>query len=234
MYKTRPFQLHDPFLTKSFWCNISVMCIGIILALLSAAVFFEFFDLYGGKTFVTTIFLQEPMSLKAAAAQENEPAKKEKESFAVLTAGAHKNNYAFRGDKNVPLMKFKLAAQEDVFLKELVLTMDQLSKTYDLKNIQLYKEHTILQETSFFEGRGVFKDLLIKLPQNKEIWFYIKGDVSEQANVGDRIRLLFVDREDLKITNVAGDSLAVKSDYPVKGDIVSVIGKTLTEEVIPH
>mgnify|MGYP001610415153 CR=1 FL=1 len=233
MYKTQLFQ--GTFSIKSFWQIMAVMCFVVILALGGANIFLEF---YAGNTFnsklISEIFLSEQIPLKAVAAKENDvngggDIQPEPDFSAALILSASKNSYAFRSNKNVQLMKFKLTAREDIFLKELALNMDQLSKAYDLKNLQLYKGSVMLQETSFFEGKGIFKDLLIKIPQNKEIWFYVKGNISEQAHVGDRIRLFFADDKAIKITDVTGGELAIKSGYPVKGDIVSVIGQTLTQ-----
>ncbi len=225
MYKTRLFQLREPFLTKSIWCDVSMMCLGVILAFVSATMFFEFFDLRNVKALIPTMFLQAQTPLRAAAKEnvivENAPA-------AVVSQNTS-NNYAFRGDHGISFMKFRIVAPEDIFLKEIILNMDQFSQSYDLKNLQLYSGNVMLQEAAFFEGKGAFKDLLIKIPKNKEIWLQVKGTLSEQAHVGDRIRLLFADKESIKITNTAGDAMTFNNDYPIKGNIVSVIGKTLTD-----
>lgn len=138
-----------------------------------------------------------------------------------LIFSAEKNGpgYTVPGQKDVPLLKFTLSPASDGFVRGLTFTLDDLAHPFDLKSLKLFLGDESLGEVAFFEGKGTFANLMVKLSANKLMQFSVLGTISDQAQTGDRLKLKV---SEMKATDSNGNDFGVQGG-PMSGPAISVV-----------
>jgi len=132
--------------------------------------------------------------------------------------------YAFPGQKDVALLSFTVSPSADGFIHAMTFVLGNLAHPYDLKSLKLTLGNQQLGEVSFFEGKGSFQNLMVKLAANKLMKFSVLATVSDQAQSGDRLMLNFADDRGIDATDTDGIQLNVVGDKAAGGQPVSVVG----------
>lgn len=207
--------------SKPLWQVFLATSLGVFLAFLSAAAIFEFRS--SGRLIFASVDELKP-ALRPAARAVFLGDNNSTESQVTIVSHASKNTHTKAGKANVILMKFDLRADKKTYLKSLNFTLDRMAHAYDLKALQLYVKDVLVAETPFFEWHGIFQNLLLKFDESETVSIEIRGSISDQANAGDRIRLLLDGENALEIMEENGKKLNIKTGFPLKGNVVSVIG----------
>ena len=145
---------------------------------------------------------------------------------AAVTLSADKKGdaYASPGQKDVEAMTFNLVPVTDCFLNKIVFHLDRLAHDEDIGRLQLYYDDKLLGETTFFDGRATFDNLMVKLGKNSFQQFGVKAVLGDGARSGDRILLQIISAEDIAVTDNGAEKLEVQGAFPVTGNPVSIIG----------
>jgi hypothetical protein len=162
------------------------------------------------------------------AAEEPAPILKDDsslENFVQVTVEKNKDDYAFPGQKDISLMKFNLTAPEDGRLQQLSVQVDEFSPSQDLTSLQLYHERDFLGSVPLLNGKSVFQNLNLKLTKNHISYFEIKGKIADEASPGNRVRIGFKEENDLVIQDNDDHTLKIKTELPLWGGAVSVVGQ---------
>ncbi len=142
----------------------------------------------------------------------------------IITPETTGTTYAFPGQKDVALLDFTVSPSADGFIHAMTFVLGNLAHPYDLKSLKLMLGDQVLGEVSFFEGKGSFQNLMVKLTANKLMKFSVLGTVSEQAQTGDRIMLQFADDRGIDATDTDGVQFGVDGGKAAGGQPVSVVG----------
>jgi hypothetical protein len=123
--------------------------------------------------------------------------------------------FAYRGQKDVSLMKMEMYAAKSLKIKKLVFDFDGFARPSDLDNMQLYLDGKFVAEVPFFEAKGKFENLNLNLESMTKYQFEVKGKISDGAASGDRIQIGLKDSGSIDIS--ADGFGAAKFDAAARG-----------------
>lgn len=197
--------------------DFRIMSVTLILAITLTTVLFRYFNL----GFVQT----SPVQNVHSAASETLVSENVFGGNVEFSVNPSQNGYSFVGGTEIELMKFHVSADTNSELNTLTFTLDSLANPYDLKSVQLYQNDNLIADISVFEGKAIFNNLRIQVTKNLLESFELKGELSDQANAGDRVRLLFKSAAAVSIKDLSGKDLKINGLFPLAGNVISVIGK---------
>lgn len=126
------------------------------------------------------------------------------------------------GQDDVYFLRFTLSPESDGFVHGMSFALDGLARPYDLKSLRLFLGDKLLGETAFFEGKGSFRNLMLKLDANTLLTLSVVGDVSDQAQVGDRLILKLAD-EGINAIDGDGNPFEILGEGGLKSKAMSVV-----------
>lgn len=148
-------------------------------------------------------------------------------SAAIITVEKHFNTSSEAGAESSVLFNFTVTAPQDLTLKKLIFTLNDLSKPDELISLQLFQNKKMIDEVPYFEGQGIFQNLNLKLLPNAFTRLEVKGKVSDTAKAGDRLKLMLKDADAVGIMDSGNEPVPVKSFFPLWSHAVSIIGTRL-------
>lgn len=135
--------------------------------------------------------------------------------------------YAAAGQQNVPLLSFTISSSKAAKVNRMAFSLSDLAMADDLESLQLFIDGELLTERAFFEGKGVFDNIHLRLHPGEEVPVEVKGQVSGDATPGHRVQIGFRERGDLVVQSIVSEPLAADVDFPAWGPAVSLIGRPL-------
>lgn len=151
----------------------------------------------------------------------------------LLTSEKIGDGYASPGQADVPLLNFSVTPSRDGFVHGMTFALGHLAHPYDLKSLKLFLKGDagagsstagqLLGEVSFFEGRGAFENLMVKVAANKIAEFSVVGTLSDQAQIGDRLVLGFADGGGISAIDSDGVDFSIQKNGTFSGPAVSVV-----------
>ncbi len=177
--------------------DLAMVGLGFVLALMFSVAVFELLNLQFGWTRMTG--METGGVHPAAATQELRGAAPKKngdvaDAPRLIVAPEEVGPLSVvPGQDDVYFLRFTLSPESDGFVHGMSFALNGLAKPYDLKSLRLFLGDKQLGETAFFEGKGSFRNLMLKLEANKLLKLSVVGDVSGQAQVGDRLILELAD-----------------------------------------
>jgi|GEM_PF-6195384 len=139
----------------------------------------------------------------------------------TYSAGKMASSYAAPGQKDVALLDFTLNPSNDGFIRGLSFSLSNLALPYDLKVLKLFVGDEKIGEVSFFDGKGDFKNLMVKVQANSLAHFHVLGDINDQAEMGDRLVLNMNNKIDAEDSDGSAFSLVAQGN--LSGPAVSVV-----------
>lgn len=134
---------------------------------------------------------------------------------------------AGRGEKDVELFNFSVTSHKAAKIDRLVFSLHDGSDQSDLESLQLYIDGEYFSERSFFEGKGTFDDVHVRLHPGNTVHFRLTGSVSPGAQPGHRLKVGFAEADDLVVKSIVSERLSTDLSFPARGPAVSVIGAPL-------
>ena len=131
------------------------------------------------------------------------------------------------GQKDARLLSFTLSSRKAAKVQRMNFSLGTLAEPTDLQTLQLFIDGEFVVERPFFEGKGSFDDLHLRLYPHRDVRVDVTGSVHEDASVGHRLKLGFVEENDLIIRSIASEPLESGLTFPVWGPAVSIIGQRL-------
>jgi len=207
--KKSPFR-HDLF----------IMSLGFALALVFSIILFEILNFQ----YRWTSGGVHPAPLAAPELHGAAPQNTQESLSSILTLSPEKVGpfSAVPGEPDVYLLRFTLSPSNNGFVHGLTFVLDNLAHPYDLKTLKLFLGDKQLGEVSFFEGKGSFQNLMLKLEANKLVKLSVVGTVSGQAPVGDRIRLKLAE-DGIDAIDDDGNMFEIVGGDSLKGAAISVV-----------
>lgn len=206
--------------SSHFYHNLVMVMAGVTLAFGFSTVVFEIlnvqFHWFGGG---------QPASSAPQATHGAAPEISNRPSGQKLIYSAEKTGveYAVPGQQDVKLLNFTLSPASDGFVHGMTFALDDLAHQYDLKSLKLYLGDSRLGEVTFFEGKGSFQNLMIKLEANKLMEFSVLGTLSDQAQTGDRLLLKIADKQGVDAADGDGRNFEVVNNEQSQGAFISIV-----------
>jgi hypothetical protein len=141
----------------------------------------------------------------------------------IISSEKTKTTYVVPGQKDVPLYHFSLSPTNDGFIHAMTFVLGDLSHPYDLQKLKLYLGDSLIGEVLFFDGKGTFQNLMMKLKANQLMSFQIVGTVSEQAQPGDRLILQLADQLGIDAVDADGIHFDIVGRTTALGQPISIV-----------
>lgn len=149
------------------------------------------------------------------------------ETDVMVTAHHDIDRAVTAGQKDVQLFSFTLSARKAAKVQNLSFSLGELANPTDVQSLQLFIDGEFFAERAFFEGKGTFKDVHLRLYPYRDVRIDVMGQVHENAPAGHRLQIGFESEDDLFLQSIASEPLESNLNFPVWGPAVSVIGQPL-------
>ncbi|MFO0780913.1 MAG: hypothetical protein U0519_03445 [Candidatus Gracilibacteria bacterium] len=202
--------------------DLLMMSIGFVLAVVFSAGAFELLNLQFHWTGDVQPSQERAMPVHGAAQENTLSASPDSGPVMTVTKEPTGPLAAVPGEKDVNLLRFTLSPSDDGFVHGMTFVLDEIAHPYDLKRLKLYFGDRLLGEVSFFEGKGSFRNLMLRLSANRLLTLQLVGEVSTQAPPGDRLQLKF-DHDGLDASNADGETFRFVGLDALKGTPVSIV-----------
>jgi hypothetical protein len=207
--------------------DLAMVGLGFALALIFSVALFEILNLQFGWTRMSGVETGG-VHPAAVATQELHGAAPQKNGGVLETPGLVVTPEevgllsVVPGQDDVYFLRFTLSPESDGFVHGMSFALDGLARPYDLKSLRLFLGDKQLGETAFFEGKGSFRNLMLKLEANKLLKLSVVGDVSGQAQVGDRLILKLAD-DGIDAIDGDGNPFEILGEEGLKSKAMSVV-----------
>lgn len=206
--------------------DIAMVALGFVLALMFSVALFEVLNLQFGWTRMRGVesggvrpAAVEIQELHGAAPQTNKEAGTAQRL--VVTSEDVGPLYVVPGQDDVYFLRFTLSPESDGFVHGMSFALGGLARPYDLKSLRLFLGDKQLGEVAFFDGKGTFRNLMLKLEANKLLTLSVVGEVSGQAEVGDRL-ILELDDDGIDAIDGDGTPFEILGGETLKSKAMSV------------
>ncbi len=209
--------------------DILMMSLGFVMALLFGTLLFETLNLQfrwigGVRGSAPGGEQQAPWDTRGVHGAAPQTTQQITGSRLIITPEKTSDTYAVPGQKDVQLQSFTVSPSADGFIHGMTFVLGNLAHPYDLKSVKLTLGDQQLGEVSFFEGKGSFQNLMVKLSANSLMKFSVLGTVSEQAQPGDRLMLQFSGDRGIDVADADGVPFTVVGGKEAGGQPISVVG----------
>lgn len=209
-----------------------MMSLGFVMALLFGTLLFETLNLQfrwigGVRGTAPGGEQQAPWDTRGAHGAAPQTTQQINGSRLIITPEKTSDTYAAPGQKDVQLLSFTVSPSADGFVHAMNFVLGNLAHPYDLKSLKLMLGDQQLGEVSFFEGKGSFQNLMVKLAANSLVKFSVLGTVSEQAQPGDRLMVRFAGDHGIDATDTDGAQFELSGIQIAGGQPISVVGGSI-------
>lgn len=129
------------------------------------------------------------------------------------------------GQQDARLMSFLLTSKKAAKVQRLHFSLGELADAAELTSLRLHADGAFVAERAFFEGKGAFDDLHLRLHPGTPVLVDVLGQMSDDAQPGHRLRVGFADNEAVDVKSIVSEPLETSLEFPVWGPAVSVIGR---------
>ncbi len=214
---------HNRQMSSRQWHHdVLMMAAGFVLAVVFCMALFELLNLRFHWIGGADVHGSAPQSSQQSSFQIRSPLGAGAGARMIFTSEKSPANYAVPGGEDAPLLNFSLSPSSDGFIHSMMFTLDDLAHPYDLKSLKLFLGGQQLGEVSFFEGKGSFDNLMVKMEANTLMNFSVTAAVSDQAEIGDRLRLKVAD-QGIQAEDNDGNDFSVASDGEMSGPVISIV-----------
>ncbi len=209
-----------------FHHDLVMMATGFVFAFFFSVVVFEIFNAHFhwiGEGSVSSGGAQQVSGINETVHGAASQSMQQTASELLVSAEKSGPAYAVPGQKHVTLMKFSLSPSNTGFVTSMSFDLDKLAHPYDLQSLQLFYGDEQLGDVSFFEGKGSFKNLMIKVEANRLMEFTLTGTVSGQAQIGDRLITKFASDLGIVANDNNGFDFSVLGTDTASGPATSIV-----------